>query len=208
MTSGARGLSLRREARSHDHIVRRGCENRLMDTRFGQGLLFACLCACAASGCTHAVAKTAPSPPLDMPAPPPRDIEPAAPAIADAPALPTPPAQEPPRGTPQRPAPPREQPRVDPPRPSAPARPPATLQTSPATADEDLERGIRATLARASADLDRVDYRRLGADARTQYDTAKRFILQADEAAHAKNLVFAKNLADKAYALATQLLGK
>jgi len=147
-----------------------------------------------------------------MPAPPPRDIEPVAPPIVEAPAPSTPPVQEPPRGVAPRPAPPREQPReqprAEPPRPPAPTRPPATLQTTPATADEELERGIRATLARASADLDRVDYRRLGADARTQYDTAKRFILQADEAARAKNLVFARNLADKALALATQLLGK
>ena len=106
---------------------------------------------------------------------------------------------------------------ADPPRNSrGPSRPRLALRpdrrplckTTPAAADEELERGIRATLARASADLDRVDYRRLGADARTQYDTAKRFILQADDAVRAKNLVFARNLADKAFALATQLLGK
>ena len=181
-----------------------------MGKRLGRGLVFVCLCACAVSGCTHAAAKAAPSPPLDMPAPPPRDIEPSAPAapIVDVPAPSTPPAQEPARGAAPRPAPPPEQPRAEPPRPAAPTRPPVTLQTTPATADEEMERGIRATLARASADLDRVDYRRLGADARTQYDTARRFILQADEAARAKNLVFAKNLADKAFALATQLLGK
>lgn len=185
-----------------------------MHNRLGRALFCACLSACAASGCTHAAAKTVPSPPLDMPAPPPRDIEPAAPpAIAEAPAPAPEPAPEQPtapeprRGVAPRPAPPREQPRADPPKPPAPARPPATLQTTPATADEELERGIRATLARASAALDRSDYRRLGTDARTQYDTARRFILQADEAVRAKNLVFARNLADKALTLATQLLG-
>ena len=48
----------------------------------------------------------------------------------------------------------------------------------------------------------------LNVDARTQYDTAKRFIQQSDGAIRAKNLVFAKNLADKAAALAAQLAGK
>ena len=57
-------------------------------------------------------------------------------------------------------------------------------------------------------DLSRIDYRLLNADAKTQYDTAKRFIRQADDAMRAKNLVFAKSLADKAAALAAQLGGK
>ena len=48
----------------------------------------------------------------------------------------------------------------------------------------------------------------LNADAQTQYDTAKRFIRQAEDALRAKNLVFAKNLADKAAALAAQLAGR
>jgi hypothetical protein len=41
-----------------------------------------------------------------------------------------------------------------------------------------------------------------------QYDTAKRFIQQADDAMKAKNLVFARNLADKAAAIAAQLAGR
>ena len=189
-----------------------------MHKGLGRFLFCACLSAAAVSGCTHAAAKTVPSPPLDMPAPPPRDIEPAGPAVVDEPVPSTPlPVPVPPRGPAPRPAPPREpprteaprdQPRADPPRPPVQARPPATLQTTPATADEELERGIRATLSRAGADLDRVDYRRLSADARTQYDAAKSFIRQADEAARARNLVFARNLADKALAIATQLSGK
>jgi len=179
----------------------------------GRALVSACLCTCALSGCTHAAANAVLSPALEMPPPPARDIEPAAlPAVVEAPTqvaapAPTPPP-EPRRGAAPRPAPPREPPRADPPKPQAPTRPPANLQTTPATEDEELERGIRATLARASADLDRSDYRRLGADARTQYDTARRFILQADEAVRTRNLVFARNLADKALALATQLVGK
>jgi len=71
-----------------------------------------------------------------------------------------------------------------------------------------MERIIRQQLQRASNDLGRIDYRALSADAKTQYDTAKRFVQQADEALHARNLVFAKTVADKAAALAAQLAGR
>jgi outer membrane biosynthesis protein TonB len=128
--------------------------------------------------------------------------------------------QPPPR---PRPATPREQPRPDQPKPESPkpetpaaeppkaeepARPPTTLQTTPATAEGVVERSVRATLTRAGDELKRIDYGRLNTDARTQYDTAKRFIRQADDALRSKNLVFAKNLADKAVAIADQLGGR
>jgi hypothetical protein len=146
-----------------------------------------------------------------MPAAPPRDIEPPA---AEAPRV-VPPAAEPVRTAPARPrpAPPPvvESPRpvVEPPKPAdEPSRPPSTLQTTPATAEGEVERGIRATLARATSDLNRVDVRGLNVDARTQYNTAKRFVTQAEDAMRAKNLVFARSVADKAAALAAQLSGK
>jgi len=176
------------------------------------------------SGCMRTQAKTTPDAPLDMPAPPPREAEP---SDAETP-TPVPLVAEPARNTTRpRPAPPREQPRTEPPKPEPPkpeppksepppvveppkpaedpVKPPTTLQTTPATAEGNVERGIRASLARATADLNRIDYRVLNADARTQYDTAKRFISQADGAIRSKNLLFAKNLADKAAALAAQL---
>jgi hypothetical protein len=71
-----------------------------------------------------------------------------------------------------------------------------------------LERSIRDALARAGADLARIDYRGLSADARSQYDTAKRFMQQAEDAMRVRNLVFGKNLADKAASLAAQLSGR
>ena len=82
-----------------------------------------------------------------------------------------------------------------------------TLQTTPAAEQGEVERAIRATMTRAGGDLNRIDYRALNADARTQYDTAKRFIQQAEDAIRMKNLPFAKNLADKAAVLAAQLCG-
>jgi outer membrane biosynthesis protein TonB len=181
------------------------------------------LAAVVASGCVRTAAKTTPdAPPLDMPAPPPREMEP---NDAETPA-PVPLVTEPARSTPQRPRPttPREQPpRVEPPKPEPPkAEPPPaetvkppeespkppSLQTTPATAEGEAERAVRASLSRASAALNRIDYRVLNADAKTQYDTAKRWIRQADEALRAKNLVFAKTAADKAAVLAAQLGGR
>ena len=175
-----------------------------------------------AAGCTHAQAKTTPDmPALEMPAPPPRDVEPTGVEAPPPVSL----ATEPARNTPARPRPsappPRvEAPKAEPPKPDPPpvaeppkaaeepARPPTTLQTTPATAEEEVERGIRVSLQRATADLGRVDYRALNADARNQYDTAKRFVRQADDAIRTKNLVFAKNLAEKAATIAAQLAGR
>jgi outer membrane biosynthesis protein TonB len=169
----------------------------------------------AASGCARAHAKAIPEipdAPLDVPAAPPRDV---APVDVEPPAPPEP-APEPPRVAPPprpRPAPPREQPKVEPkpepaaepPKPEEPARTSPTLQTAPTTAETELERTVRATITRASSELNRIDYRALNADARTQYDTAKRFIRQAEDAVRAKNMLFAKNLADKAATISAQL---
>ena len=108
------------------------------------------------------------------------------------------PREPPARVEPPKPEPPKVEPPAEPPKPvEEPLKTPSTLQTTPATAEGEVERTIRASLQRANADLNRIDYRVLNADAKTQYDTAKRFIRQADEALRAKNLVFAKTVADK-----------
>jgi hypothetical protein len=179
------------------------------------GLLF--------SGCARAKANVTPDAPLAVPPPPPRDVEP---TESESP-QPVPLPQEPARNTPARPrpTPPREQPRTEAPRPeparpeTPPAEPPkpieepltapsTTLQTTSPTAEGELERGVRAAIQKATGDLSRIDYRALNEDARTQYDTAKRFIRQAEDAIRAKNLVFAKSVADKAVVLAAQLGGR
>jgi hypothetical protein len=176
------------------------------------------LCALAL-GCTKARAKVVPDAPLDVPAPPPRDVE----TTETEPPPPATLVQEPARNAPARqprpatPQPRAEQPRPEPPKPDTPpvAEPkteeparPTPLQTMPPAAEGEAERSIRASLVRANNDLGRVDYRLLNKDARTQYDQAKRFVTQADEALRSKNLVFAKNLADKAATLAAQLAGR
>ena len=67
---------------------------------------------------------------------------------------------------------------------------------------------MRDQLALATGALRRVDYLGLNADARSQYDTAKRFIEQAEQALKEKNLVFAAKVAEKAAGLAASLVGR
>jgi hypothetical protein len=176
----------------------------------------------SAAACAHGQANTiAELPPLQMPEAPPRVVEPAEPTLPAVVALP----DEPRTNLPPRPTPPQ---RTDAPRPSEPPksdqaapaateqtrpaeetpRPPTTLQTTPTQREGEVERRVRILIAQAMNDLNRVNYQALNADARNQYDTAKRFAIQAEEAVRGRNLVFANNLADKAAALATQLLGR
>ena len=61
-------------------------------------------------------------------------------------------------------------------------------------------------LSRASRDLSRVNYTSLNPDGKAQYDTARRFMQQAEEAMRARNLVFAGKLADKAATMASVLV--
>jgi hypothetical protein len=169
--------------------------------------------AIGATGCARLHARTAPAgPPLEAPAPPLHVIsaveeasvvEPP-PVVADLPVRPTPRAPTP---APAAAAPKPE--RADP-APAAPASPPPadatpsrTLQTTANV--EAVERKIRSTLTDASRALGRIDYRGLSVDGKAQYDIAKRFVEQAEQALVAKNLLFASQLADKASALATLL---
>ena len=173
------------------------------------------------AGCFRAQARAIPEfvPELEVPAPPPRIVDPVLVQVPEPVGLP----DEPTQNT-QIPRPPAPGVRVDTakpdtskpepvaadqPRPLESLRPPqTTLQTTPVEQEADVLRKVRDLLARATADLSRVDYNRLSAGARTQYDQAKRFGDQADEALKGKNLVFAGYLADKAATLAAQLSGR
>ena len=181
-----------------------------------------------ASGCAKAqAARTTPDgPPLEMPASPPRDVETTETEAPPPMPLPQEPARNAPPRTRTAPTPPPGETRPQPARPEAPKpepppapappptppieepRPASTLQTKPTGEESDVERGIRASLNRAMNDLNRVDYRMLNSDARSQYDSAKLFVRQAEDAVRKKNLEFAKTLADKAAALAAQLAGR
>ena len=171
----------------------------------------------AATGCAKTRASALPAgPPLETPLPPPRVVS--SPIESDnqssrrcrqsrarararrrtrrGRAAPRPERTDPPPATATSQAPPAAPPPTE--------EPPRTLQTT-ANATQ-AEQRIRGLLANAGRDLGRIDYRALSVDAQAQYDIAKRFTQQADEAMKGKNIVFAEQLADKAAALAAQLL--
>jgi outer membrane biosynthesis protein TonB len=189
--------------------------------RWASILVMCAALAASAVGCAKARAESvADGPPLQVPEPPERVLSPVEePLVAT-----TPPAAEleppvaaapPPRTPPARPAP---EPKPQPTTPAAAVAPPATAApptrapvetrelrpASPTTAD--TERSVRDLLARAARDLGRVDYGRLSADGRAQYEQSRRFSTQAEEALRERNLVFAATLADKAATLAAELI--
>lgn len=177
------------------------------DVRRLTGIVALAMLGAGTSACARLHARTV-GPPLEAPLPPPRVIVPiesqpfvASPLAEDIPARPPARARE-------RPAAPRTEPAESPAAPpayapTAEAPEPRTLQT---TADPvEAEQKTRAALANATHDLNRIDYRTLGADARAQYDIAKRFAEQAEDALRAKNPVFARQLAEKAATLAALL---
>jgi hypothetical protein len=175
--------------------------------------------ALAACGCATGRARVDPSgPALVPPAPPihaitPVEIETEAPA-PPADAGPTPVVVQPnPRSSAPRPDRRADRPgdKTDA-APAVPAAPPTVNAAPPplqTTANvTELERSVRARMVQALRDLDRTNYRALSADRRTQYDTAKRFVQQAEDALRVSNLVFAGQLADKAATLAAALAQK
>ena len=176
------------------------------------GLGFGILLALSAGACAKARAETVPEgPPLQVPEPPQRVLAPvedlAVPAPAPEPDTPAA-AVAPPRA-PVRPA---TESKPQPPLPAAPPPPPPVagpreLRAAP-PANAATERSVRETLARAARDINRVDYSRLSAEGRAQYEQSKRFSAQAEQALKERNLMFAATLADKAATLAVELLGR
>ena len=144
----------------------------------------------SAAGCAKVQARTEPEMPLlAPPPPPPRVVE----TYVDEPVPTMSPARRRPRWRRRR-APPARPPatRREPPRSpnrarTEPERPAAAAARADAEAGarrRDQDRGVdpRAARARAAQDLNRVNYTALNADGRAQYDTARRFMQQAEEA--------------------------
>ncbi|MCA1563794.1 MAG: hypothetical protein LC804_27295 [Acidobacteria bacterium] len=79
----------------------------------------------------------------------------------------------------------------------------------PQTADDaGAIRQIREILNRAARNLSTVNYGALTDEGRVQYDTAKRFMQQGEDALTTRNYIYALSLADKADTIAKQLLGR
>lgn len=171
-------------------------------------LLSASLGACAAKA--QVLAEPA-LPQLDPPAPPPRVVAQYAPEPE--PIVSAPPAEATvPARPPARPSRPEQRPDPSPVTPDQPvenvARPPAPSLTLTPTAGSEAQTvvAIRALLARATRDLSRVNQTSLNADGKTQYESARRFIQQAEDALKTRNVVFAGKLADKAATMAAVLV--
>jgi hypothetical protein len=87
--------------------------------------------------------------------------------------------------------------------PPAPATPPVRLE-NPNSAQ--LSSQVRETLARAKAIIDGIERNSLGSEPRRKaYDQAKLFAEEAEDAIQKNNLVYAKEMADKAERLASSI---
>ena len=168
-------------------------------------------CASNPTRATGVVALEIPEPPpkpdiLPVPAPeaPPERPAAAAPAEKPAPvplARPTPPAQSNAgaQSTPPAPAGPVPAPEAVPPTPAPELRPAGTAAKS-LTAAQVLE-----SLDRTKQKLEAIDRRKLNAGKRADWDSARRFLTQADTAVKANNLLLAQSSVEKAEALANGL---
>lgn len=85
---------------------------------------------------------------------------------------------------------------------------PAPLLRTDAADDAEVARKVRETLGRANENLNKSNYNNLSAGAKSQYDTARRFIAQSEDALKARNLTFARYVADKAETLSASLLNR
>jgi hypothetical protein len=169
------------------------------------------------AACASLYARPAPiRPTLDAPEPPPRTValppdEPATAAPTPVIVAASPPPARSPRAASQKPPPEKDVPPPavpvalpEVPRPPVDATPGGVaLQTT--TRVDETERIVRDLLTKAARDLDLVEVRTLSPGAKTQYDSARRFVEQGEEALTARNLVFAEQLATKALALAEGL---
>ena len=163
-----------------------------------------------ASGCATRVAAPVAEPELPQMIPPPAPprvvaiyVEPVDLAPVEAPpaAEPVSPARPQPRTAAPPPVPDLDTPQGPP----APPPPALTLTPSPGS-EAKTEASIRALLSRAARDLALVNSSGLSADGRTQFEAARRFVEQAEEALKARNLVYAGKLADKAAVMAAVLV--
>ena len=179
------------------------------------------LIACAGCASVQAKGKPVDRPPLNIPPPPPRIIEP-----ADVP--PEPVAELPPSPAASRSArpaspktaasearpeakaadpPPEVAPKPEPPK-SAEAKAEAQLRT-PETADTGgVAKSVRATIDTAQRLLNTVNYGPLSNERKKAYNDAKLFLQQAEDTLKQGNFAFAQAIANKAETLARELAGR
>jgi outer membrane biosynthesis protein TonB len=191
-------------------------------------LLFAVILAAlaASTACASAQAKSpADHPNLEVPPVPPRVIEskpleppPPEPVEELPPVSPLPPRPRPaPRETVKaEPKPPEQAPATataapadQPPPVAAPAAPPVPQLRTPGSVDDaEAARQVHDVIERAKRALGLIDYRHLSTERRSQFDNARMMVTQAENALKKSDFEFARNLAEKADRLATELQGR
>ena len=167
------------------------------------------------SACASNPARSAAAVPLEIPEPPPREpIEPVAAVITETPATPLPERSAPaPASRPAPPAPARAE-AVSPP-PAQPAVATPTEQPRP-TPPPELRAGggagrtptaaqVRERLVRTRQKINAIQRSGLNAGKRTDYDSARRFLSQAEAAVRKNNLLLAESSVEKAETLADGL---
>lgn len=185
--------------------------------------------AAAMSGCASAQAKGKPSdrPALNVPAPPPRIIEPAEAIepVGELPNTPSSAASRSTRPTSTKPPVSESKPEAksgsearpeakagDPPTPPvdpAPPPVPAAQLRTPQTADTSAAaKAVRATIDMARGTLNGVNFAPLSNVRKKAYNDAKLLLQQAEDAVKEGNLAFAQGLANKAETLAKELAGR
>lgn len=188
-------------------------------------LLLALLVPLAACASTRAQTPPEDAPVLEVPPVPPRHIQPLPadpPAIELVSSLPNENAP----ATPARPRPPQRDgpnntkpgvaadPKVEtkppdtPPDPVQTVTPPVPPLRTPGDPEgPEMARQIRDTLDRANRLLDKVHYPSLNGERQANYDNARSFIKQAEEAVKKNDLITAKSLAERAETIAKALAG-
>ena len=171
------------------------------------------LIAAFVGACSSNPARTAMQVPLVIPEPPPR-VE-MTPVPAEEPLPPELPSSGPVPIAGTAPPPPRV-PANTTAAPAAPAAPMVTVPEPPPTPAPELRpagaavRGptaaqVRESLVRTKQKLDALDRRQLTSGRRADYDSARRFLAQAESAVAANNLLLAQSSAEKAETLANGL---
>lgn len=173
-------------------------------------LLAGIICGISASACATAQARSAAAVPLVIPEPPPRAaIEPSSspPERLSPPAVATPRPASPPASAPPAPAPaPASAPAAVGPQPTAPAPPTSSVLRSGGAGVQSISaREVREIIDRTSTKLGALHRARLSAGKRADFDAARRFLSQAQEAAKDNNLMLAYYSAEKAETLADGL---
>jgi hypothetical protein len=169
-----------------------------------------------ATGCASNPGRSAAAVPLEIPEPPPRVAIDPVPAVVEVPQVEKPVAATAPSRPPATP--PATAPAASATTPPAQTVPPAvapveTPRTSPipelrpagATGRTPPLGQVRDSIVRAKQKLDGIDRRRLNPGQRADYDSAHRFLAQAESAMKTNNLLLAESSIEKAETLADGL---